>query len=200
MAEDPKKAEAPNDIEVKKSKEGKLILVVAILAILVIILTPAITLFVLKSYNPVEKQAEKVTKEEHEKPMFEEVKLPSLKCNVSGTKGTRFLVFQVTLKVDPVPEKKEAHEGVAFLFTAKKAGGEKEGEGGGAPPINLLSQANAKLLEIMGNLTLDELDTPNAKSRIAMTITKAMNELKNKQAPKIEGHVQDAYFEDFFIQ
>ena len=198
MAEDPKKAEAPNDIEVKKSKEGKLILVVAILAILVIILTPAITLFVLKSYNPVEKQAEKVTHEEHDKPAFEEVKLPSLKCNVSGTKGTRFLVFQATLKVDPAAEGKE---GVSALFMAKKAGGGGEhGAGDGGHAVNLLSQASAKLLEIMGNLTLDELDTPNAKSRIAMTITKAMNELKNKQAPKIEGHVQDAYFEDFFIQ
>ncbi len=199
MAEDPKKAEAPSDIEVKKSKEGKLILVVAILAILVIVLTPAITLFVLKSYNPVEKQAETVTKEEHAKPLFEEIQLPSLKCNVSGTKGTRFLVFQVTLKVDPAPDGKP-EEAVSHLFMKKKAGGDAHGGAGGAPSVNLLSQANAKLLEIMGNMTLDELDTPNAKPRIAGILTKAMNELKNKQAPKVEGHVQDAYFEDFFIQ
>lgn len=191
MAEDPKKAEAPNDIEVKKSKEGKLILVVAILAILVIILTPAITLFVLKSYNPVEKQAETVTKEEGDKPTFEEVKLPALKCNISGTKGTRFLMFQVTIKVTPSPTEKTAS--MAYLFTAKKLDDTSTN-------VNLLSQTNAKLLEIMSNLTLDELDAPNARGRTAGVITKALNELKNKQAPKIEGTVKDAYFEDFFIQ
>ncbi|MEN9361145.1 MAG: hypothetical protein RL095_2680 [Verrucomicrobiota bacterium] len=193
MAEDPKKAEAPSDIEVKKSQEGKLILVVAILAILVIVLTPAVTLFWLKSYNPVEKQAAVATKEEgEEKPRYEEVKLAPLKCNISGTKGTRFLMFQVTIKVTPAPDDPNKTS-MAYLFTPKKSDDTSK-------KINLVGQTNAKLLEIMSNLTLDELDAPNARGRTAVLIAKALNELKNKEAPKVEGDIKEAYFEDFFIQ
>ncbi len=101
--------------------------------------------------------------------------LPPMRCNILGTKGTRVLQWQVAVKGD-AEVLRQLTEGV------------------------LHHRARAKILDILGALSLDQLDQANAKKRLAGVITDALNELKTEASPELKGKIEEVYFVEFLIQ
>jgi flagellar basal body-associated protein FliL len=108
--------------------------------------------------------------------------------NIAGTNGERFVKAAVVLEyVD--------------REVTKKSGKEKKEGAGKASPLGeaimlRMPKYKSQLIEIISKMTLAEITTPQAKTKIRQELLG----LINSSIPRKLGEVKDVYFTQFIIQ
>lgn len=163
--------EGQNDAEQPKSKPT--ILLVIGLAVLVMLLTPVITIFAFKSMADTTAPADAP-----EKPPVEII-LGRVQVNVKDTQGTRFA------QVDPVLLVSD--EAMKPLFEVQSD----------EQPKGKLRRLRSVAIYIISEKNLAELLSPGSKESLAAELKDAFNEVLE---PYTEGVVTEVYFDGFLIQ
>ncbi len=172
MAEEAKEDEAI-DVTPKDNTKKTIILLVA-LSVLVMVLTPVITIFSIRSMTskeevPVETKPSKT----------KEVVLPQVQVNVADTNGTRFVQVEIVVEVSD-PE-------MTVFFEAQTPENDK----------GRLKRIMASTISIISDKNLDALVSKEAKIKLAQEIKSSLNDLLHDAT---DGIVTDVYFYGFLIQ
>jgi flagellar basal body-associated protein FliL len=159
-------------------KTKSVVILLIIISVLVMVLTPVITIFAIKSIAHKEEEQQK-PKEVNKKSM--EISLaPQFKFNISQTQGTRVGLIDVVVEVS---------DGAAMenFFKAKT----KE------IPDGMQNKIRSTILTILSDKTLDGLLSKDAKANLSKEIKAELNEMLQKKA---DGVVTEVYFPSFVIQ
>lgn len=142
------------------------------LSVLVMVLTPVITIVTVKAMTGSEESGV-----EPEKRI--EIPLDQIQVNVAGTNGTRYLQVQIVVEV--------SDSGMMPLFTDRSE----------ENPHGQLKRIMSTIIAIVSDKGLDGLLSRDAKARLADEIVRALNDLLRDSA---SGIVTDVYFYGFLIQ
>lgn len=168
-------------VEVPADKSKTVIMSLIILSVLVMLLTPLVTFFVVKTMMP---QAQETVTEDTGSKSGMEITLDAFRTNIAGTQGSRYAEITVALEIrDSAMEK----------FFKKKA---KE------TPDGMLNQIRAKITSIISSKTLPGLVSQDAQVSLQNEIRQALNTMimaANEKTVK-EEVVKDVYFPSFLIQ
>lgn len=158
-------------------KTKSVVILLIIISVLVMVLTPVITIFAIKSIAHKEEEQQK-PKEVNKKSV--EISLaPQFKFNISQTQGTRLGIIDVVVEVSDNSMEK---------FFKPKSATESDG---------MQNKIRSVILTILSDKTLDGLLSKDAKVNLAKEIKSELNEILQKKA---EGVVTEVYFPSFVIQ
>jgi flagellar basal body-associated protein FliL len=154
-------------------KTNSVVMILIVLSVLVMILTPLTTVFLVKSMAPKPKEIEQ------DKNKTTEVVLEKIQVNLAGTNATRFARIDVALKVSDSSM-------VLFFMTQEND-----------PEHGMLNEIKAEIRGVIGDNTVANLESRESKKNLADDIKKVLNDLLSKRT---EGTVTKVYFPDFLIQ
>lgn len=157
-------------------KTKSVVILLIIISVLVMVLTPVITIFAIKSIAHKEEEQQK-PKEASKKSV--EINLGQFKFNISQTQGTRLGIIDVAVEVSDNSMEK--------FFKAKTP---EASEG-------MLNKVRSTILTILSDKTLDGLLSKDAKANLAKEIKSELNEMLQKKA---DGVVTEVYFPNFVVQ
>lgn len=154
-------------------KSSKLVMRLLIVSILVMVATPAITIFAFRSMS------KDVMEPEEKTVQVTEIALPTIQVNVAGTNATRYAQVDVVLRISDA----EMHE----LFKEQSTGN----------PNGHLREIVAAVIRIISDKQLNALLPTEGKRELANEIKAVLNELL---ADYTSGMITDVYFYGFLIQ
>jgi len=182
-------AEGQEEVENKPPRDTtKTFIVVLVgLSILLMVLTPLVTILLVKEMVP-QVNVDEPDSIDDETTAVEYV-IEGVQCNLAGTQGKRYIRLDV-----------------AFLLSDKKIEPlfnppPKEGE-----PLIIPSKRNrilSKLIEIIANKQMTQLETTDDKESLANNIRDSINDLLSADVKKlkiVDGRVDEVYFPKFLIQ
>ncbi len=156
----------------KKDKSGSMVMILVVMSVLVMVLTPVITLVAINHLIP--NTPEIATKER-----VTEIELPQIQVNVANTNGTRYAQIEIVVAV--------SNESMVPLFQ------EQDDQN----PNGKRKRMVATINEIISSKNLNELLEKEAKESLKKEILNALN---NIIAEDTEGVVKEVYFPGFLIQ
>lgn len=173
MPEEEVQITAEDGSQPPKGGSKSVVLVMIVLSVLVMVLTPLTTVFLVKSMAPKPKEIQQ------DKNRATEIVLEKIQVNLAGTNATRFARIDVALKVsDP--------DMVKFFQVQADS-----------PEFGMLNEIKSEIRGVIGDNTIDDLETREAKRNLADDIKKVVNDLLSKRT---DGTVTKVYFPDFLIQ
>ncbi len=128
-------------------KSKPVIVMLIVLAILVLVFTPIVTILALKAFMPAD-----TTNPEIQNKKYSEVMLEAFKFNVAGTQGTRFAQVEVSLEV--------SDESLLPYFQDKTPENSK----------GMLKKIRAEVLDILVERDLDNLLSKSSRSSLRKEI------------------------------
>lgn len=150
-----------------------IVIVLIVLSVLVMVLTPLTTVFLVRSMAPKPKEIEQ------DRNKSSEIVLEKIQVNLAGTNATRFARIDVALKVsDP--------DMVKFFNVQADS-----------PEHGMLNEIKSEIRGVIGDNTIADLESREAKANLADDIKKVLNDLLSKRT---DGTVTKVYFPDFLIQ
>ena len=170
MADDSEKTPEENENS-GADKTKKTVLLLIILSVLVMVLTPVITIL---SIRMMTKTADEAVEKPKPKGSFE-IALPKIQVNVAETNGTRFVQLDIVVEVSDA--------NMAPLFQEKSP----ENEGGKSKRII------AAIISIVSDKNLESLVTKQAKEKLSHEIKTALNDVMHEYS---DGIITDVYFTD----
>ncbi|MDD3119471.1 MAG: flagellar basal body-associated FliL family protein [Victivallales bacterium] len=170
---DKAKAEA-RDIEINADKSKPVIIMLIVLAVLVLVFTPIVTLLVLEAFLPKDSvPAEKVSR-------GTEITLDTFKFNVAHSQGTRFAQVQVVLELSDADMRK--------YFQPNDTNN----------PDGMGNKIKSEVLDILSERTLDGLLLKDSRATLRKEIMTKINVILSER--KAKGVVTDVYFPSFLVQ
>jgi len=175
----------------KPPKDTTKVFIIALvgLSILLMVLTPIVTIFLVKTMIP-----EVVTDEDSaissDKKSFEYV-IDGVQCNLKGAQGTRYVRLSVALMynnskmlpmLEPTPKPDAVVEGA---------------------PESRRNRIEAELLTIISDKSVDQLESMDDKRKLATDIKEALNALLKPYIDSnkiVDGSITEVYFPNFLIQ
>ncbi len=171
-------AEETNDSAIDVTnvdKTKKTVLLLIVLSVLVMVLTPVITIFSIRMMT--QKTEAKTEASDH--VVNKEIVLPQIQVNVAETNGTRFVQIEIVLDVSDAE--------MVSIFEDQTPENSK----------GRLKRIMATIISIISDKNLPALVTKEAKSRLATEIKNAINDLIRSDT---DGIVTEVYFYSFLIQ
>lgn len=165
-------------IEVSADKTKTVVIILIALSIVVMVATPVITIFAIKSVVASETGAAKEASKINENHNTE-VALPSFQCNLAGTNASRYV------KVDVVVQLSDADLKKYFEIKADDK------------PDGMLNKVKADINAIISSKRLGDLDSGDGKKLLADEIKNALKEIMPKDA---KGTITDVFFPSIVIQ
>ena len=168
-------------VDVPADKSKTVIMSLIILSVLVMLLTPLVTYFVVKTMMP---QAQESVAEDSGAKNGAEISLEPFRTNIAGTQGSRYAEITVVIEIrDAAMEK----------YFKKKA---KE------TPDGMLNQIRAKITSVISSKTLPGLLSQDAQVSLQNEIKTTLNSLfqSSKEKEIKEDVVKDVYFPSFLVQ
>ncbi len=162
------------DVEVNTDKSKPVIIMLIVLAVLVLVFTPIVTILALKAFMP-QDAAPKETA-----TTVTEVTLDTFKFNVAHSQGTRFAQVQVVLELSDAAMEK---------YFRSNAPDNPEGMG---------NKIKSEVLDILSERTLDGLLLKDARNTLRKEIMTKINVILSDH--KVKGVVTDVYFPSFLVQ
>lgn len=163
-------------VEVKDSDKTKsTVIILIVMSLVVMILTPVITVFVVKAVMPKPEVVEDPVSSEST-----EIDLGVFKANISDSQGTRFTQIKVVIEV--------SRPSIQKYFMAKDATNED----------GMLTRVKDAILRIISDKTLEGLLSSKAKERLAKEIKAELNSMLEKR--KADGVVTAVLFPEFLVQ
>lgn len=179
MAEQDTSQEQAAENQNKGNDSNKSLLIILCLSILVLVATPVVAFFTLKTMLDSEMQ-DKKTVEETARKDGTKVVLPMLETNIANTEGRRYVKFEILLDV--------SNAKAANFF---REGSEEGGE-------SLLKSAQARVVRIATSQGLETWEKPEGRVEVAKQIKKSFNELLAEEDKK--GVVTDVQFSYVLLQ
>ena len=184
-------AEGQEDVAVAEGqpKDTTKMFIIALvgLSIVLMILTPIVTIFLVKSMVPdVNVDSSEVSTSDE----VVEFVIDGVQCNLRGAQGTRYVRLDVALTFNKA-------EMVAF-FEAVPAEGAIAGQ-----PTSRRNRIMARLIKIISDKQVNDLESMEDKEKLATDIRHSLNELLKDDlvVNKIEdGSIIEVYFPSFLIQ
>ena len=158
---------------VKEKSPMKMVVILMVLSVLVMVLTPLITVFAFQAMSKKDAGPDPKESTQH----FE-IPLSKIQVNIKGTNGMRYLQFIVVVKVTD----KEMNK---FFI--------ESGEDG----VGKLRKMQSEIIKIASDTNLTALLSYDGKLLLAGNIKKKLNDIL---APETKGTVSDVYFSEFLIQ
>lgn len=179
MADNEPAPDQEQAIEVESGSSGtnKAVIFLIILSVLVLLLTPAITILAIRALAP--KKTDEAT--DAIKKQILEIKLEKLNANVADTHGSRYVRLDVVIEVNRADMQK--------YFEDKSS----------TNPEGMKSRMKAEILKIISSKNLEGLLSPEAKKRLSDEIKLALNEILRNRT-KTDGMVVDVFFPSFLVQ
>lgn len=159
--------------ESKDNKSSKLVVRLLIVAILIMIATPLITIFAFRSMS------QEVMQPEQKQSKLTEVALPRIQVNVAGTNATRYAQVDTVLRISAPDMQK--------LFKEQSS----------EAPDGLQREIVAEVIRIISDKPLNTLLSTEGKRELANEIKGKVNDLI---ADYTSGMITDVYFYGFLIQ
>lgn len=167
--------ESQQPIEVNTDNTKSVVIVLIALSVIVMICTPIITIYAVRTMMPESKNEVKVDTSNNK-----EITLPVFKANIDGTMGKSFAQIEVVVEVsDP---------SLNVYFSEQTDDN----------PKGRLRKIQAAILNIISTKSLTQLSSKKAKAQLAKEIKKELNDLLKKKTK--DGVVTDVYFPSFLIQ
>ncbi len=166
-------------IEVSADKTKTVVIILIALSIVVMIATPVITIFAIKSVVASETGAAKEASKINEVHNTEVALQPAFQCNLAGTNASRYV------KVDVVVQLSDADLKKYFEIRADDK------------PDGMLNKIRADINSIISSKRLNDLDSADGKKLLADEIKNALKELMPKDA---KGTITDVFFPSIVIQ
>lgn len=161
-------------VDVKRGQQNRgLITVLMITSILVMVLTPIITIYVFRLMTHKAEAPKEVVIH------ASEIALPKIQVNVADTNGTRYAQVEVVLEVS---------DGSMGQYFTEQADGNPRGR---------QRRIMASVISIVGDKSLNTLLSTDGKRQTANEIKAVINDLLAKET---SGVVTDVYFSGFLIQ
>jgi len=154
-------------------KSKGVIVMLVVLAVLVIFLTPVITIFAFKVMTSKTSEAVQIKTE------TSEISLPRIQVNVFQTQGSRYAQVDVVVLVND--------SSMRDLFTEQSA----------TNPKGQLRRIMAEAIKIIGSKPLTQLLAPDARDQLAEELKTAFNSLLSSHT---KGLITDVYFPGFLVQ
>lgn len=173
--------------EVAKDTTKMFIIALVGLSILLMVLTPIVTIMLVKQMVP-EANVESAEKTNDDK-IYEYV-ISGVQCNLRGAQGTRYVRLDVALTYN----KKD----MIHFFEAVPKEGEVEGQ--------IPSKRNrimARLIKIISDKQVNDLESIEDKDKLALDIKHSLNDLLKDDIVKYkikDGTILQVYFPNFLIQ
>ncbi|OGV54793.1 MAG: hypothetical protein A2X49_05060 [Lentisphaerae bacterium GWF2_52_8] len=166
--------EEQKPIDVNTDKTKPVIMTLIVLAVLVMVLTPVITIVMVRTLQgaPEEKKVE-------DAPKTTEIALGAFTVNIAETSGTRYAKLDIVVEI--------SNPAMAKYFEAKAVD----------KPEGMLNQIKAVIVTIVSDKNLAGLLSKEAKTLLAKEIKQQLNDLLQKQK---DGVVTDVYFPTFLVQ
>ena len=159
-------------VETPKNDTNKVVITLIILSVAVMILTPIITIFAVKTFAGKAVEADKIESVEGA-----EIKLKTFRVNIAGTKGKRYASIDVCVKVDNAEMLK--------LFTDQTTENK----------LGMLNEIRANIDAILSSKNLDGFLASDARIKMAAEIESMLNKLLKGKVK--EGNVVKVYFPSF---
>ncbi|MCJ8328943.1 MAG: flagellar basal body-associated FliL family protein [Lentisphaeria bacterium] len=176
MSEEAENPEVEEEKDSKPKDNTKLmVMALVIMSVLVMILTPVICIYTIKSMMG----KPKLTPLETQSTIT--VEFGEIQVNIAETNGTRYVQMSIVFEMtDEGPLKSQ--------FDAKTP----------TNPQGQLSKIKAEVIQIIGDKNLNALSSKEAKAKLSNEIRIVVNNLVKKE--EITGTVVDVYFPTFLIQ
>ena len=174
MADDPDvEVEVDGEVvEAPKNETTKVVITLIILAVAVMVLTPIVTIFLVKTLAGKAVKADKIESVEGA-----EIKLKTFRVNIAGTRGKRYASIDVCIKVD----------NPKMLDLFKDQTGENK--------LGMLNEIRANIDAILSSKNLDGFLASDARIKMAAEIESMLNKLLKGKVK--EGNVVKVYFPSF---
>lgn len=174
--------------EAKPPKDATktLIIVLIALAIILMIASPIASFMLVKTMVPEVANAEKESVIDVDL-VNHEIMVKEVQCNLKGTNATRYIRLDVALTVN--------NKDVEAFFASEAV------EGVTIP--SRLSRIKAKLVQIISDKQVSDLETKDDKDRLASDIKLAVTELLEADFQRFgleQASILDVYFPSFLIQ
>ena len=171
-----KNEDREKEVGAAPDKSKPVIIMLIVLAILVLVFTPIVTILALKAFVP--KDDDAASKERISKSS--EITLEPFKFNVAQSQGTRFAQVSVIIEVSD-------HE-MTKLFQPNS----KEN------PEGMGNRIRAEILDMLAERSLDGLLSKDARNTLRKEIQSKVNAILSDH--KVKGVVTDVYFPSFLVQ
>jgi flagellar basal body-associated protein FliL len=155
-----------------KNDTNKVVITLIILAVAVMVLTPILTIFAVKTFASHAVEADKIKSVEGA-----EIKLKTFRVNIAGTKGKRYASIDVCIKVD--------NAAMLDLFNDQTAENK----------LGMLNELRANIDAILSSKNLDGFLASDARIKMAAEIESMLNKLLKGKVK--EGNVVKVYFPSF---
>jgi len=171
-----KNEDREKEVGAAPDKSKPVIIMLIVLAILVLVFTPIVTILALKAFVPKDEEA---TAKEHASKSSE-INLEPFKFNVAQSQGTRFAQVSVIIEVSDGE--------MAKLFQPNS----KEN------PEGMGNRIRAEILDMLSERNLDGLLSKDARNTLRKEIQSKVNAILSEH--KVKGVVTDVYFPSFLVQ
>lgn len=162
-------------IDVNADKSKPVIIMLIVLAILVLVFTPIVTILALKAFVP-----QNLDSPQNRIAKVSEISLEPFKFNVAGSQATRFAQVQVVLEV--------SDSEMAKYFQSNSA----------ENPEGMANRVKSEILDIMSERNLDGLLSKDARNSLRKEIQSKLNAMLSDR--KVKGVITDVYFPNFLVQ
>lgn len=162
-------------VDAAADKSKPVIMMLIVLAILVLVFTPIVTILALKAFMPQDGETAQTQLKKGA-----EVSLELFKFNVAGSQGTRFAQVQVVLEL--------SDEDMKPIFADKTP----------ENPDGIGKRITAEILDILSERSLDGLLSKEARNSLRKEIQTKLNGMLSDR--KVKGVVVDVYFPSFLVQ
>jgi flagellar basal body-associated protein FliL len=163
-------------IEVSSDKTKSIVVSLIVLSVLVMVLTPVITIFAVKAIMP----SEASSNEPDVSGKIKEITLDDFRVNIAQTQGTRYAQVKVVLEVN--------NGDMERYFKLKSP----------ENPDGMLNRIKSEITNIISDKSLSGLLTKDAKNSLANEIKAELNKMLEKK--KAKGIVKEVYFPSFLVQ
>jgi|GEM_PF-3422181 len=171
-----KSEDREKEVSATPDKSKPVIIMLIVLAILVLVFTPIVTILALKAFVP--KDDDAAAKERISKAA--EVKLDDFKFNVAQSQGTRFAMVSVIVEVS------DGDMAKYFQLSTKEN------------PDGMGNRIRSEILDMLSERTIDGLLTKDARNTLRKEIQSKLNAILSDH--KVKGVVTDVYFPSFLVQ
>ena len=169
-------------VNVPADKSKPVIMSLIILSVLVMLLTPLVTFFVVRTMMP---QAQETAPDDLTNTQGGEVTLEPFRTNIAGTQGSRYAEITVVLEI------RDISMAEYFQKRSKEA------------PNGMLNNIRAKITSVISSKTLSGLLSQDAQVSLQNEIKTTLNTLFEKEkGKKIKDMevVKEVYFPSFMVQ
>ena len=160
-------------------KTKSVVMILIVLAVLVMVCTPVVTIFAMKAMISSQPSASTENKEKKSTEKFGEFIIKGQKCIIGNSKGTRYVMLDVAIQFTEPSEMEK--------FFKEKSTENSEGQ---------LNRMKAEITRIIMGKQLDELDSPAGLKNLGEEMKEAIKSTIPKAA---KGTVTDLYFPNFLI-